>query len=242
MQKKLHIIGAIAFAFSAVIILLTTLSANAAQPVASSITWTDNFSSSSLDSHWSWIREAPTYWSLSARPGFLRITTQQTFSDVNNILVQPSPVGDYEIQTRVIFTPTENFQIAGLEIHQDDVNYIALGRAYCDTPPSNCVGNGIHFDYVENGSFIGSNFGMTTSVQGDAYLRLIRQRNIYTGYVSVDGVNWTLVGTHSVVIAPTKVGLRASNQTQGAAEIPADFDFFTLIDNSYRVFLPLILK
>jgi beta-xylosidase len=242
MQKNIHIIGAVTAALSAVILLSTTLSTNAAQSTASPITWTDNFSSSSLDSHWTWIREVPTYWSLSARPGFLRITTQQAFSSVNNLLVQPSPEGAYEIRTRVIFTPTENYQIAGVEIYQDDINFVALGRAYCDTPPPDCVGNGIYFDYIEDGNLGNDNFAMTTSLQGDAYLKLIRQTNVYTGYVSVDGESWTLVGTHTIAITPTKVGLKASAQIEGAAEIPADFDFFTLIDNSHRIYLPLIFK
>ena len=240
--RLVYLIGTVTLVIGAVATLLTTLSANAATPAASSVTWTDDFSSASLDSRWSWIREDPTHWSLTARPGFLRLTTQQTFSNVNNLLVQNAPVGDYEILTRVIFTPTENFQIASLLAYQDDNNSLALGRAYCDVPPPTCVGNGIYFDRVEGGSLVGSNFAMTTTVQGDAYLRMLRHGNVYTGYVSTDGTNWILVGVHTVTITPTQIGFKASNQAQGATEIPADFDFFTLIDNSQRLYLPLILK
>ncbi len=174
LKKSITIISAMIFAISVVILLATALSANAAPMAASSIMWTDDFSSSSLDGHWSWIREVPTHWSLSAMPGFLRITTQRTFSNFNNILVRNLPVGNYEIQTRVNFTPTENYQIAGLLIYEDDNNFLILGRAYCDTPPPDCVGNGIYYDYVEAGTFIGNNFSMTTTSQGVAYLKLIR--------------------------------------------------------------------
>ena len=241
-RKLIYLIGAVVLAVGATAMLLTTLSAIAATATASSVAWTDDFSSASLDGRWSWIREDPTHWSLTARPGFLRLTTQQTFSNVNNLLVQNAPVSDYELQTRVVFTPTEDFQIAGLMAYQDDNNALTLGRAFCDIPPPTCVGNGIYFDRVEGGALVGGNFGMTTTVQGNAYLRMLRHGNVYTGYVSTDGANWILVGVHTVTITPTQIGLKASNQAQGATEIPADFDFFTIIDASQRLYLPLILK
>jgi cytochrome c len=158
----------------------------------------------------------------------------------DNILVQNAPLGDYEIETRVLFTPTQNFQLAGLTVQQDDNNKLILGRDFCDAGLPVCVGNGIYFDYLEGGTFTGSNFAMTTLATGVAYLKLIRHFNEYTGYVSTDGANWTLVGTHTAAITPTMIGLRTSNQVAGAAEIPADFDYFSLTDNSYHLFLPLV--
>lgn len=239
--RFIRLVGVVMLALG-VVGLFATMSANAALSAASSATWTDNFSSTSLDSRWSWIREDPTHWSLTTHPGFLRLTTQQTFSHVSNLLVQAAPVGDYEIQSRLIFTPTENFQMAGLIAYQDDNNSLSLGRAFCDVPPPACVNNGIYFDRVEGGSLVGSNYGMNIAVQGEAYLRLVRQGMTYTGYVSSDGANWILVGVHTVTITPTQIGLKATNQMQGASEISADFDFFTLIDNSHHVFLPLVLE
>lgn len=248
-SRKVHcacmvtcLIGVVMLALGAIGLLSTPMSANASSSPVSSVVWTDNFSSASLDSRWSWIREDPTHWSLTTHPGFLRLTTQQTFSDVSNLLVQTAPVGDYEIQSRLIFTPTENFQMAGLIAYQDDNNSLSLGRAFCDVPPPACVNNGIYFDRVEGGSLVGSNYGMNIAVQGEAYLRLVRQGMTYTGYVSSDGVDWIVVGVHTVTITPTQIGLKATNQIQGASEISADFDFFTLIDNSHHLFLPLVLE
>ncbi|MFV2044261.1 MAG: hypothetical protein ACC700_13650 [Anaerolineales bacterium] len=221
---------------------IADLSTNNLAVAHSPMAWTDDFSTSPLESRWSWIREDSSHWSLTNLPGFLRITTQQTFSTVDNLLVQDAPVGDYEIQTRLLFTPTENYQIAGLLIYEADGDYLTLGRAYCSTLPPECVGNGIYFDLIEGGVFTGENYSMTTTTQGVAYLKVIRQGKVYAGYYSEDGSNWTLAGAHTATISPTKVGLRASNQIQGAAEIPADFDFFTLIDDSIHVFLPLVLR
>lgn len=242
LKKSFHLIGARFFMVCAVTLMLTAGVANATQTITSSLNWNDDFSDSSLDSRWSWIREVPSHWSLTANPGFMRITTQQTFSNVNNILIQNMPVGNYEIETRVLFTPTENFQIAGLVIYQDDGNYLALGRAFCGAAPPACVGNGIYFDYLKDGFLVGDNFSMTTTSPGEAYLKVVREGNTYSGYVSEDGASWTFVGAHTVTLSPTKVGLRATNQAQGASEIPADFDYFTLTDNSYKIFLPMTHK
>jgi beta-xylosidase len=212
-------------------------------------TWTDNFNSPTLDSRWSWIREHAKDWSLTSQPGFMRITAQRggffgAGGDSKNLLVQSMPVGNFEIRTRVIFTPTEDFQDAGLLVYQDDDNNFVLGRAYCDLIPSPCVGNGIYFDQEEQGTQIGSNFAMTTTTTNETYLRLQRQGLVYTGYVSLDGTSWTMVGVHTVVsgMVPSKIGLFAHNSGTNAAKIPADFDFFTLTDNSFRVYLPLVIK
>lgn len=244
--RLIYVIGSIVLAVSVVATLLTTFSADAATDPASSITWTDNFSSSSLNNRWSWIRQDATHWSLTTRPGFLRITSQQGNLNAGtnkNMLVQDAPIGDFEIQTRLVFLPTENLQRAGLVIYQNDTNYFLLIRAYCGFVPP-CVENGIYFDQVEQNQFIGSNFAMTTTLPGEAYLRLVRQGTMYTGYVSMNGTDWTLVGTHSVVadFVPWKVGLMVDDVNFGAAEIPADFDYFALTDNSARLFLPLIHK
>ena len=50
----------------------------------------------------------------------------------------------------------------------------------------------------------------------------------------------TLDASHGLL--PGEVGLSASNSTFGAAEIAADFDFFSLTPLPHRVLLPLIVK
>jgi len=228
-------------------LLMATLSATASpKTIASVVTSIDNFDSDSLNSRWSWVRQDVTHWSLTTQPGSLRIVSQQgriNDSTNKNMLVQTAPVGNFEIQTRLVFTPTENIQRAGLLVYQDDTNYFLLARAYCGfTPP--CVGNGIYFDQVEQAQFIGSNFAVTTTLSGDAYLRLIRQGTIYTGYVSMNGADWSLIGTHTVIsgLVPSKIGFMVDDANFGAPEISADFDFFLLNDGSERLFLPLVQK
>lgn len=227
---------AVAVGLVGLVVLAMLSSANAAPLASPTTTWTDNFDGPPLDSRWSWMNEDPAYWSLTAHPGFLCITTTE---QNNNYLVQNAPPGNYEIQTRVLITPSENFQQAGLGIYLDDNNQLSLIRAYCGFP--GCVGNGIYYDVVEGGVF--HNYMITTTVQGEAYLRIVRQGNVYTGSVSENGIDWTVVGTPTVAFAPTKIGLRVGNNFQAAAsEIPADFDYFVLVDHSHRVLLPLVLR
>lgn len=242
---RLFVAGVSAIAMVGLLLLVLS-SAQAAASAPTGRIWADDFNASSLDSSWSWIREDNTHWSLVAHPGFLRITTQQgalwaNSNDGKNLLLRDAPVGDFEVQTRLIFTPTENIQSAGLLAYQDDDNYLLLIRAYCGW----CVGNGIYFDHEEQGTSIGSNYAMTTTVLGEAYLRLVRHGTVYTGFVSENGTDWTLMGAHAVVsgMVPSKIGLAAYNSPDFAAsEIAADFDFFQLDDGSYYVFLPLVVR
>jgi beta-xylosidase len=214
--------------------------ASGAQPAASlalpSTTWTDNFDGPPLNSRWSWMNEDPTHWSLTENPGFLRIITQQQY---NNYLVQNAPLGDYEIETHVFITPTENFQQGGLGIYLDDNNHLSLMRAYCGYIPP-CVGNAVYFDVIEGG--VASNYMLTTTLQAEIWLKIVRQGDVYSGYASENGTDWTEVGAPTVGFTPDKIGLRAGNNGQPVGEIPADFDYFMLVDHTYRVWIPLVAR
>ena len=210
-------------------------------------TWVDPFSASTLQPRWSWLREDATHWSLTERPGFLRITTENgtllgSSDNGQNVLLATAPaLLQFEIATHVYFTPTENFQIAGLLFYQDDGNFLWFGRAYCSSALPYCAGgNGIYFDHEEGGVGVGSNYAMTTTLQNEAYLRLRRDDQSIIGYYSENGNDWIEVGTHTIVsgMIPLQMGLTANNSVYGAADIPADFDYF-LLNYAYRVTLPL---
>jgi beta-xylosidase len=208
-------------------------------------TWTDDFSSTTLNSQWHWIRQNPTHWSLTTNPGYMQITTDATHitnTNVTNLLVQPAPVGSYSIETKLGFTPTQNYQIAGLLIYQDDNNWMQLGRAFCNNS-SGCVGDGVYFDSVINGNLDGSNFATVLNpLPTNVYLKIARQGTQYSGYLSLDGTNWGLIGNHAIPSTPTFIGLKVSNQALGDAEIPANYDYFTLLDSSLHLYLPLVTR
>ena len=208
--------------------------------------WTDDFSASTLGSEWAWINEDPTHWSLTANPGFLRITLQQT--SYTNWLVQPVPAGDFDIQTHVVFNPVENFEIAGLVLYQENGTHLLLGRAFCEFGYPACVeGNGIYFDRMEDNILISDNFAMRTAYQDQAYLRIIHQGENYTAYVSQDGADWWLVGRHvmGTEYTLTSMGLATGTGNQEIAEIVADFDFFKVGPYALpmlKSLLPLVLR
>jgi beta-xylosidase len=183
-----------------------------------------------LAAGWSWVREDPTHWNLADAPGALRIVLQPggigsiASSPANNLLLRQAPEGDFEIATLVHFTPTSNYQYAGLLIYQDDANALLLGRAFCSAPDA-CAGNGIYFDRAQHGEF-DENYATATANQSEAYLRLRREGTTYTGIYSEDGANWIVIGQHTADLTSLRVGLIAAQAY--AAETTADFDYFTI--------------
>lgn len=231
--KLISVLGGVIVPFLLVAVTLVLLAPQPAQTATSAqVLWVDEFDNPTLNSRWEWIRESADHWSLTENPGYMRITTQAgNIPTGNNLLVQPAPAGNFEISTHVFFMPTENFQMAGLIIYEDSENYMQFGRAYCGFVEYGCVENGIYFDHIERGEMINSNFPLTTTLTGEAYLKIKRQGDQYTGFVSENGTDWIEVGTHTTVgeLTPVSVGLAAFNQSESAAEINADFDNFQVV-------------
>src|SRR3990172_4815617 len=122
----------------------------------SPLLWRDEFKGA-LQPGWTWINENPREWSLEANPGFLTIWTSPYPTGGQNLLIRPAPMGDFTIQTRLLFQAFENFEFAGLVLWQDEENFLQFGRAFCDLEDI-CVGSGIYFDSIQGGTSIDSNF------------------------------------------------------------------------------------
>jgi len=193
----------------------------------SAVVFRDDFEET-LAEGWIWVRENKQRWDLAAYPGFLRLTLNpgNCGGVTRNVPLQPVSQGNYEISTYVEFTPISNFQLAGLIIYQDDLNFLKFGRAYCDFGGV-CVGNGLYFDNVIAGALTGGNYGTNTANPSYIYLRLQRIGNTYTGFFSEDGTNWVNIGQHTNDLQPVGVGLFAGQSCVGS--IPADFDYFEII-------------
>jgi beta-xylosidase len=185
----------------------------------------DNYDSTELRNEWHWLREDPTHWSLSARPGFLRIVTQNRdiWGASNNAPIllqqlQPPTSDKLTIRTRVVVVPQENFHQGGLIIYQDDDNYVRLTFSYI-------YGPAFEFGNEIMQAFNSFQVAAPNNVN-DFHLQIIKNGMAYTGYYSLDGNSWTEIGTYnSVNILPNQIGLIAFG-AGSTLEIPADFDYF----------------
>lgn len=200
-------------------------------------TWEEGFDSPNLDSRWFWVREDPTHWSLTDNPGYMRITTQEGSlhldgNSMKNLLLTPVSSADFRVQTRVDFSPTENFQVAGLYIYQDDDNFVILSRDY---------GNGNKVSMRNEDAGLLDSYISVDETTTDVYLRIDKEGDSYMGFYSTDGVHWTWVGQVIATLLSPKVGIGARNGP-ATTEIPADFDYFQLSLFRYSIYLPLVLK
>ena len=206
-------------------------------------TRTDDFVGEELAPAWTWTNMDAEHWSLSDKPGYLRILLQP--EQGVSMLLRPVPQGDFELQTSLIFTPTANFQFAGLMLYQDISNTLSLGRAFCGFGYPFCAGgDGVYFDHIEDDTMVGDNFAMRAQGPGTVYLRLIRQGNRYTAYVSGDGAEWWLVGQHvtGAGVQFTHMGLVTRGAVQEEPGIPADFDLFRSSAGFLSRMLPIVVK
>jgi beta-xylosidase len=185
---------------------------------------------------WIWMNEDTFKWNMSVKPGFLRIylSDKGELDQVENILLRDAPEGDFEVTTRVLFTPYSNFQSAGLLIYQDDEHALKFGRAMCYLPGlPHCVGNGLYYDnaVMDEGvrtdeGWRADNYATSTVNKSEAYLRIVREGKTYTAFYSDDGIDWQTIGRHESDLVPFYVGLIASQAYEQPAT--ADFDYFTL--------------
>ena len=229
-----------------IFLILMSLPLVSCESDSESILFHDDFDGV-LSDDWELIREVPTQWSLSEKPGFLRIVldwgslittvdgvVRSDAKPPNNILLlrREFTDEDFEITTYVEFEPTRNYQLAGLIVYKDDTNGVVFGRAFCDTPPPACSNNSIYHDNVINGEF-GENYAYSNAnkvvSEIKAHLRVRREGTTYTGYYSEDGENWIEIGSHTNDFnsSPLRVGLM-TGQDEQPGNTTADFDYFTV--------------
>jgi hypothetical protein len=176
-----------------------------------------------LQAGWSWLGGDPAARSLALVPGELAMVGDWTGGW--ELLFRDPVTSDFEIETLLVFLPFANFQFAGLSVDQDDSNWISFGRAFCDVGPPDCGGDGIYLDNVVNGSLPENAFVALPPSTDYVYLRLRHETGLYTGSYSLDGSNWTTVGSVNRVLVEPTVGI-GTGQSQYAPAPLALFDWF----------------
>ena len=195
-------------------------------PTPDPLLFRDDFEEA-LGEGWQWVREDPNTWSLTNNPGWLEIVVSNgnvSEGSIDNLLLRPAPEGNFELETKLNFKPTGDFQIAGLLIYESAANFVQYGRAFCDFPQ--CANDGFYIDMVVGGGMIPENFAVAAPETEVVYLRLRREGNIYTAYASEDGQEWKLIGSHTSEMKVMFVGLVAGQAW--SAPKKAQFDYFVI--------------
>jgi len=183
----------------------------------------DEFDSKSLDKSWLIIRENQSEWSLTANPGYLRISTQTENLwqiNVNNKIkfLRRGPHGDFEATTKLIFNPKEKFQQAGIIIYQDEENYVMLTRQKDDV------------QNVKMSWAIAKAEGEKRAATSltTLYLKLTKSGSSISAAFSSNGDTWINVGQISGLhFVKPQIGLVGYN-AQLNTTVDADVDFFAI--------------
>jgi hypothetical protein len=185
-----------------------------------------------MDTGWTWFKSPEPGYSLTHTPGLLRLNLSSgSFlgaSHPENLLVRPAPAGDFDMGTHLLFSPHNNFELAGLAVVFDDNSVLQFGRGFCYTDGTSpaCPGDALYFDNIQNGAVVGGNFAAPAVLGLDYVLRLQRQGNTYTASYSDSSGGSGVVGSHTVDKAPVSIGLIAAQSTVAAPY--ADFDYFEM--------------
>ncbi|MBM3121909.1 MAG: hypothetical protein FJZ97_06945 [Chloroflexi bacterium] len=201
------------------------------EPVMASSAFRDDFDGT-MDIAWTWFQGPEPGYSLTHTPGWLRLNLSSgsflSTTPPENLLVRPAPGANFDLNTYLRFNPHNNFEIAGLVVVFDDDSVLQFGRGGCflEAPTPGCIGDGLYFDNIQNGSAVGGNFANPAVLGFDYTLRLQRTGNTYTAsYTDSNGGSGTL-GSHTVDGTPVSIGLIAAQAT--VAQPYADFDYFEM--------------
>lgn len=200
---------------------------------------------------WTWLGEDPTSWSIeqAGANSYLRLTMTAdsgilcALNKHQNLLLMKKSIregSDFTAETMVIFDPQQDFQGAALLAYQDDDNFVAVDRGYCD-PAYGCVGDGVYFDEETDGCcFCIPGFRTavplfdaagSVGVEVPVWLRITREGFVYSAYFSLNGRDWNLIGSHAVPnLTNVRIGITTYASGTGNLGPIADFDYVSVIE------------
>jgi regulation of enolase protein 1 (concanavalin A-like superfamily) len=190
----------------------------------------DEFTSATMNSFWSTAGSGTATFSLTANPGYMRITCPANLdiggSNDNAPQLLQTVTGDFAVTTKVTGVWTAAGTHAGLIVWKDSTHFMRVEVR--DT------------NKVQIGGKNGGTFVSTSALMGSAvnpvYLKLDKTGTTITGYWSSDGVTWTNFGSFTMTGAdPVKVGLFVINQNASPATYSADFDYFHFVAGGITV-------
>ncbi len=184
----------------------------------------DNFDNPELDSCWYWIREDTSQWSLTERPGWMRIIPLGSIhgsplDNAENLVLRSlsniNLVAEIKFQQAVAYGAS-----AGLLVYLDDNS--CLSAVFLDHGVTNGPVVRVHSEL--DGSFT---YADIPAPWFTVFVRVEKRQNTYSFYASPDSVTWQFVATFDRNLTSggiTRIGMWA--EAWDTSFPPADFDYF----------------
>ncbi|MEW6509211.1 MAG: family 43 glycosylhydrolase [Bacteroidota bacterium] len=196
---------------------------------SSGIPWmvphSDFFDSEKLNPEWSFLGFTPeSSWSLSERPGWLRLSNKRK----PNTIIKNDGEHNYSLITKLDFNPGSLYDLAGIWIFNGKQTLFAKLFSSTDSTGNKVIGFSYKTTYYEVKN--------PNAKDNIVLLKLVRANHTLTGYFSLDGYNWTRVGS-SIDVTDMDgfqsdynswTGNRQGLFVQG--NIPAYFDYYIYRD------------
>lgn len=155
---------------------------------SSGIPWmvphSDYFDSEKLNPEWSFLGFTPeSSWSLSERIGWLRLSNKRK----PNTIIKNDGEHNYSIITKLDFTSQSLNDLAGIWIFNGKQTLYAKLFSSIDSNGNKVIGFSYKTTYYEVKN--------PNAKDNIVILKLVRENHTLTGYFSLDGYNWTQVGS-----------------------------------------------
>ncbi|MBN2500293.1 MAG: hypothetical protein JXB38_05955 [Anaerolineales bacterium] len=202
----------------------TEIPADTATPLPEGVLFRDDFEGS-IQPEWEWENEVSDRWAITEEGWLLIIGEPPSLlgdGTQSNLLWHSLPAGDFVITVHLQTIPFENFHQSTIYIYEDQDNYIALNRGYCDICSTG--GGGIYMEYKIGGNF--DAYMLATDVE-DLYLRLESKDDIISGYYAFTEGDWQRLGRFGNYFEFTRVGIGVSN-VGSEEDVVGRFDYFEI--------------
>jgi xylan 1,4-beta-xylosidase len=195
----------------------------------------DDFGGSAIAAGWTQEGGDPSRFSLTSRPGFLRMTPipPPTAGETPQwaVLVREA-TGDFVLATRLEFDPAADRQLAGLVAAGEDDRTVSFGLLAADLADGTFRGLSA---VAEQPAGEDPTVAFRALDSSELYLQMERTGDVFRVSYSTDGTNYFVVGSLTASLSATvRVGIgnivRENCAARCDAGSAADFDFFEIRD------------